>query len=54
MKILLVEDDDAVRRTLLTVLQEYDHTVEETTSAEEALVKLPGEYNLVIADVLLA
>jgi DNA-binding NtrC family response regulator len=54
MKILLVEDDDAVRNTLLTVLQEYDHTVEEATSAEEALVKLPGDYSLVIADVLLA
>jgi DNA-binding NtrC family response regulator len=54
MKILLVEDDDSVRNTLLTVLQEYDHVVEETASAEEALAKLPGDYNLVISDVLLA
>jgi CheY-like chemotaxis protein len=54
MKILLVEDDDAVRNTLLTVLEEYDHTVEEAVSAEEALVKLPGDYNLVISDVLFA
>lgn|SRR5574341_1314449 len=53
MKILLVEDDDAVRKTLVDVLQHKEHTVEETTSAEEALVKLPGDYNLVISDILL-
>jgi DNA-binding NtrC family response regulator len=53
MKILLVEDDDAVRNTLLTVLQEYEHAVDEAVNAEEALAKLPGDYNLVIADVLL-
>jgi DNA-binding NtrC family response regulator len=54
MKILVVEDDDAVRDILLTVLKNKAHTVEEVASAEEALAKLPGDYNLVISDVLLA
>jgi DNA-binding NtrC family response regulator len=53
MKILLVEDDDAVRNTLVDVLNSKKHTVDETASAEEAIVKLPGDYNLVISDVLL-
>ena len=53
MKILLVEDDDAVRNTLLDVLKHQEHTVVGANSAEDALSKLPGDYNLVISDVLL-
>jgi CheY-like chemotaxis protein len=30
-----------------------EHTVEEASSAEEALSKLPGYYNLIISDIRL-
>jgi len=53
MRILLVEDDDAVRNTLADVLHSKKHSVDETASAEEALDKLPGDYNLIISDILL-
>jgi len=53
VKILLVEDDDAVRSTLHEVLMDDEHTVGEASSAEEALSKLPGEYNLIISDIRL-
>ena len=53
MKILLVEDDDAVRNTLYDVLIRREHTVVGMASAEDALIKLPGDYNLVISDILL-
>jgi CheY-like chemotaxis protein len=39
VKILLVEDDDAVRNTLHEVLMDDEHVVEEARSAEEALLK---------------
>ncbi|HEY6010197.1 MAG TPA: response regulator [Nitrospirota bacterium] len=53
MKILLVEDDDIVRNFLTDMLQAMDHTVDGSTSAEEALRKLPGDYQLIISDILL-
>lgn len=53
MNILLVEDDDAVRKTLLDVLRYKQHTVESAVSAEEALDKLPGDYHVIISDILL-
>ncbi|HAK61091.1 MAG TPA: hypothetical protein DCO77_12055 [Nitrospiraceae bacterium] len=53
MKILVIEDDDVVRNTLLDMLRFKEHDVEGATSAEEALVKLPGDYNMVISDILL-
>ncbi len=53
MRILLVEDDDAVRNTLLDVLHSKKHSVDGTASAEEALLKLPGDYQLIISDILL-
>jgi DNA-binding NtrC family response regulator len=53
VKILLVEDDDGVRNTIREVLTDNRHTVDDVRSAEEALLKLPGDYNLVISDILL-
>ncbi|MFA5073929.1 MAG: response regulator [Nitrospirota bacterium] len=53
MKILLIEDDDAVRNTILSILTCRNHTVDEAKSAEEALLMLPADYDLVIVDVLL-
>ncbi len=53
MKILLVENDDAVRNTLLDVLKHKKHTAVGAASAEEALEELPGDYNLIISDILL-
>ncbi len=53
MKILLVEDDGEVRNTLLDALQRRNHTVVAAASAEEALEGLPGDFELVICDVLL-
>ncbi len=53
MKILVVEDDTVVRDTLLDMLKYKDHAVEGTASAEEALKKLPGDYDLIISDILL-
>jgi CheY-like chemotaxis protein len=53
MKILLIEDDDAVRSNLTDMLRILDHAVDAVSNAEEALLKLPGEYDLVISDILL-
>jgi len=53
MKILVIEDDDVVRRTLIDMLKYKQHKAEGMSSAEEALRKLPGDYNLVISDILL-
>jgi len=53
MKILVIEDDTVVRNTLLDMLKYKDHVVEGTATAEEALKKLPGDYDLVISDILL-
>jgi DNA-binding NtrC family response regulator len=53
MKILVIEDDDVVRSTLLEMLKYKQHTARGMASAEEALLKLPGGYDLVISDILL-
>ncbi len=53
MKILVIEDDDVVRSTLLDMLKYKQHAAEGMASAEEALKRLPGDYNLVISDILL-
>lgn len=53
MKILLVEDDDAVRHTLLDILSYRQYVAEGVASAEEALARLPDEYDLVVSDVFL-
>lgn len=53
MKILVIEDDDVVRSALIDMLKFKHHTAEGTASAEEALARLPGDYHLVISDILL-
>ncbi len=53
MKILLVENDDTVRNTLLAVLNHKKHTAMGAASAEEALNELPGDYDIIISDILL-
>jgi DNA-binding NtrC family response regulator len=53
MKILVIEDDDVVRSTLIDMLKFKQHAADGTTSAEEALRRLPGDYDLVISDILL-
>jgi DNA-binding NtrC family response regulator len=53
MKILLVEDDDIVRDAICAILKYRRHTVDTSASAEEALIKLPGDYDLVISDIML-
>ena len=53
MKILLVEDDEIVRDTISAMLKFEKHDIDITASAEEALLKLPGDYDLVISDIVL-
>lgn len=53
MKVLLIEDDEIVRETLLDILAYKQHTADGAASAEEALKKLPDEYDIVITDVFL-
>ncbi len=53
MKILLVENDDAVRNTLLDVLKHKKYIAVGAASAEEALNELPGDFNIIISDILL-
>jgi CheY-like chemotaxis protein len=51
VKILLVDDDDGVRDALHAMLRYKGHVVDEAVSAEEALLKFPGAYDLVISDI---
>jgi DNA-binding NtrC family response regulator len=53
MKILLIEDDDVVRDTIFSMLKYKEHDIDTTPSAEEALLRLPGDYDLVISDIML-
>lgn len=53
MNILVIEDDEVVKNTLLDMLKFKKYEAEGTASAEEALAILPGEFNLVISDILL-
>jgi len=53
MKILLIEDDDVVRDTIFSMLKYKEHDIDTTHSAEEALSRLPGDYDLVISDIML-
>jgi len=53
MKILLVDDNEELRTVLMEVLACREHVVEEVASAEDAITKLPGDYQLIISDVQL-
>ncbi len=53
-RVLVVDDDDGVRYTIVNILEESDLEVDEASSGEEALVKLeanPTGYHLVITDL---
>ncbi len=53
MNILIIEDDDVVRNTLIDMLKYKRHSAEGASSAEDALSRLPGSYDLIICDILL-
>lgn len=53
MKILLIDDDDTVRSNLTEMLVLLNHATDGVADAEEALRKLPGDYDVVISDILL-
>jgi two-component system cell cycle sensor histidine kinase/response regulator CckA len=53
-KILLVEDEDGVRRALARTLKEFGCEVDEAENGEDALAVMeaaPGAYDLIISDV---
>jgi two-component system cell cycle sensor histidine kinase/response regulator CckA len=53
-KILLVEDEDGVRRALSRTLKEFGCEVDEAENGEDALEVMnaaPGAYDLIISDV---
>lgn len=53
-KVLLVEDEDGVRRALARTLKEFGCEVDEAENGEDALEKMeeaPGAYDLIISDV---
>ena len=52
MRILMIEDDAALARSIAALLRASGHAVDHTTSGEEALTLVSGEpYALVILDV---
>lgn len=55
-RVLLVEDDEGIRKYVMNVLMENGYVVIETTSAEEALnifEREDGNFHLVLSDVVL-
>ncbi|MBI3927333.1 MAG: response regulator [Armatimonadetes bacterium] len=53
--ILILEDDDSLRRSLLDTLEDFDYRCEGAASAEEALTRARStSYDVVIADVRMA
>ncbi|MCK5224779.1 sigma-54-dependent Fis family transcriptional regulator, partial [Candidatus Calescamantes bacterium] len=54
MKILIVDDEQAIRKTFNMVLSYADHSVVEARTAEEALQKIKGDaFDVVFLDVKL-
>lgn len=53
-RILLIDDDDAVRTVLRLTLDEFDHTVIEASNGIEGLANYPAEgVDLVITDIVM-
>ena len=51
-KILIVDDEDSIRRTLSILLKRNGYSIEEASDGVEALKKLDNScYDLVIADL---
>ena len=54
MKILVVDDDDAVRNTIIDILISADYEVESSSNGEEALERLKSDkFDLVITDIIM-
>lgn len=54
MRILVVEDDKALREVVVAVLQEDDYNVEQTDSGDEGLYMAEqGIYDVIILDIML-
>lgn len=51
LRVLCVEDNDALAEATATVLQQLGCRVEQAASAEEALAREPGRFDLVFSDV---
>ena len=51
-KVLIVDDEESVRRSLERLLSSFGHTVEHAASVAEALAKLDG-HDVAVVDVLL-
>lgn len=52
-KILVVEDDDGVRRAVVRMLQTAGHEVTAAATGEEAVVLVGGEFDVVLTDLML-
>jgi two-component system cell cycle response regulator CpdR len=52
-RILLAEDDDAMRQFLATALSRAGHQVQSFPDGAQALTALPGRFDLLIADIVM-
>ncbi|RJS93428.1 response regulator, partial [Candidatus Bathyarchaeota archaeon] len=53
-RILIIDDDEAIRRTLSTILEEKGYIIDTAKSAEEAIKKSASAYyNLALIDIKL-
>ncbi len=52
-RILLAEDDDAMRQFLTTALERAGHEVVSCPDGRQALAALNGDYDLLIADIVM-
>lgn len=53
MRILIVDDEQDIREILSFNLENEGWSVDTAASAEEALQKLPGDYSLILLDVMM-
>jgi class 3 adenylate cyclase len=52
-KILVVEDDEGVRRSVVRMLQAAEHEVAAAATGEEAVALVGGEFDVVLTDLML-
>ena len=52
-KILILEDEDAIRSFIRVNLKKHNFDIEEAASGEEALAKLDGSFDVLLCDVML-
>ncbi len=54
IKILIIDDDESVRKSLISFFEDYEFDIEDSESAEEALEKMRTvEYDVAIVDLRL-